>query len=95
MFEHRYPTDGAKSEEETMQIIQYSKPSHAVLTALMGAFAAASLVATVALAPNQAIAKPEYAAQTKLPCGGCHTNPAGGGGLNSKGKKFQANGHKL
>jgi len=79
-----------------MQIIQFSKSSRAVLTGLLGGFAvAAMVVATVALTPNPAMAKPEYAAQTKLPCAGCHTNPAGGGALNSKGKKFQSNGHKL
>jgi hypothetical protein len=78
-----------------MHIIQRSKPSHAVLSGLLGGFAAAALVATVALAPNKAIAKPEYAAQTKLPCAGCHVSPTGGGPLNGKGKKFQANGHKL
>lgn len=47
------------------------------------------------LAPSPASAKPQYAAQTGLPCGKCHVNPAGGGTLKSFGKKFQANGHKL
>ena len=79
-----------------MQIIPYPKPSIALLTGLLGAFAVAALVVTtVVVAPQQAIAKPEYAAQTRLPCGGCHVNATGGGALNSKGKKFQANGHKL
>ena len=40
-------------------------------------------------------AKPEFAAQTKLPCGQCHTNPAGGGKLKAFGEKFKANGNKL
>ncbi|MGA7388453.1 MAG: hypothetical protein WCD13_09950 [Pseudolabrys sp.] len=42
-----------------------------------------------------ASAKPEFAAQTKLPCGQCHTNPAGGGKLKAFGEKFKANGNKL
>jgi hypothetical protein len=40
-------------------------------------------------------AKPEFSAQTKLPCGQCHANPAGGGKLKPFGEKFQANGNKL
>lgn len=40
-------------------------------------------------------AKPEFSAQTKLPCGQCHANPAGGGKLKSFGEKFKANGNKL
>jgi len=74
---------------------QKTTRSHVVLTGLLGGFAAAALVATIALAPGQAVAKPEYAAQTKLPCGNCHVSPAGGGALKPLGLKFQANGHKL
>jgi hypothetical protein len=44
---------------------------------------------------SPANAKPEFSAQTKLPCGQCHTNPAGGGKLKSFGEKFKANGNKL
>ncbi len=40
-------------------------------------------------------AKPEFAAQTGLPCGQCHVNPAGGGKLKAFGEKFKANGFKL
>jgi hypothetical protein len=40
-------------------------------------------------------AKPEFSAQTKLPCGQCHANPAGGGKLKAFGEKFKANGNKL
>ena len=40
-------------------------------------------------------AKPEFAAQTGLPCGQCHQNPAGGGKLKSFGEKFKANGNKV
>ena len=49
----------------------------------------------VVLAPRTASAKPEFAAQTGLPCGQCHVNPAGGGKLKSFGQKFKANGYKL
>jgi hypothetical protein len=84
-----------KSEEETMDSIQRSTRSRGILTGLLGGLAAAALMATAALAPKQAVAKPEYAAQTKLPCAGCHVNATGGGPLNTKGKKFQASGHKL
>jgi cytochrome c553 len=54
-----------------------------------------ALLSVAAFAPRPAAATPAYAAQTKLACGGCHANPAGGGALNDRGKKFQANGHKL
>ena len=57
--------------------------------------AAIALFSVAAFAPRPATATPAYAAQTKLACGGCHTNAAGGGGLTSRGKKFQQNGHKL
>jgi hypothetical protein len=40
-------------------------------------------------------AKPEFAAQTGLPCGRCHENPSGGGKLKSFGEKFKENGNKL
>ena len=53
------------------------------------------VVATTLGVPSPANAKPEYAAQTKLPCGQCHQNPAGGGKLKSFGEKFKANGYKL
>ena len=42
-----------------------------------------------------ASAKPEFAAQTKLACGQCHTNATGGGKLKPLGEKFKANGNKL
>jgi hypothetical protein len=47
------------------------------------------------LAPRTASAKPEFAVQTKLPCGQCHVNPAGSGPLKPFGQKFKANGNKL
>jgi hypothetical protein len=42
-----------------------------------------------------ASAKPEFAAQTGLPCGQCHSNPAGGGKLKPFGEKFKENGFKV
>lgn len=71
------------------------KRSHVVLAAALGGFAAAALLATVALAPRQAAATPAYAAQTKKACGFCHVNPAGGGPRTPTGTKFEKNGHKL
>jgi hypothetical protein len=38
---------------------------------------------------------PEFSAQTKLPCGQCHANPAGGGKLKAFGEKYKANGFKV
>jgi hypothetical protein len=58
------------------------------ITALLGAGAA--LVGT-----TTANAKPEFAAQTKLPCGQCHTTASGGGKLKAFGEKFKANGYKV
>jgi len=63
--------------------------------ALLSAAAAAVLITTTAFAPRPAAAKPEYAAQTKLPCGQCHVSPGGGGPLKPFGQKFKDNGHKL
>jgi mono/diheme cytochrome c family protein len=70
------------------------KISGKFVLALMPA-AAIALVFTAAFAQRPATATPAYAAQTKLGCGSCHTNPSGGGALTARGKKFQANGHKL
>lgn len=53
-----------------------------------------SATATV-VGTTPANAKPEFAAQTGLPCGQCHANPAGGGKLKSFGEKFKANGNKV
>ena len=47
------------------------------------------------MTPRQAQALPKYAAQTGLPCGRCHVNPAGGGPRTKFGKAFAANGHKV
>jgi cytochrome c553 len=69
--------------------------SGVVTTGLLAAVAAAALVAAVTVAPRQAAAKPEFAAQTGLPCGQCHVNPGGGGPRKPFGEKFKANGYKL
>lgn len=53
------------------------------------------IAATTLLSSHEAAAKPEFATQTKLPCGQCHANPGGSGKLKSFGEKFKANGFKL
>ena len=52
-------------------------------------------VCAIITAPKPAAALPAYAAQTGLPCGKCHKNPAGGGARTGFGDAFAANGHKL
>jgi hypothetical protein len=52
------------------------------------------MTATLAVS-TPASAKPEFAAQTGLPCGQCHSNPAGGGKLKPFGEKFKENGFKV
>ncbi len=47
------------------------------------------------LLTSKANALPAYAQQTGLPCGRCHTNPAGGGPRTAFGNAFAANGHKV
>jgi len=66
----------------------------------VAAFCVASGIGAAALlyltaVPTPASAKPEFAAQTGMPCGQCHTNPAGGGKLKAFGEKFKANGNKV
>ena len=58
-------------------------------TALLVGLTAALTVST------PASAKPEFAAQTGMPCGQCHSNPTGGGKLKPFGEKFKENGFKL
>jgi hypothetical protein len=66
------------------------------LYGLAGAVAVAFIVALAAFAsPRPASALPAYAQQTKLACGRCHVNPAGGGARNAFGNAFAANDHKL
>jgi len=67
-----------------------------ILYASFGVIAAVFLVggmASVTFRP--ANATPAYAAQTKLPCGRCHVNPAGDGANTPFEKAFAASGHKL
>jgi len=65
------------------------------LSLVLPAAAAFALLLTTAFSLRTATATPQYAAQTKLACAACHANPAGGGALTARGKKFQDNGHKL
>ena len=76
---------------------QLSKGRAALAGRMMSGAALALLTigAVQLAAPTAANAKPEYAAQTGLPCGQCHVNPAGGGKLKSFGEKFKANGYKV
>jgi len=62
----------------------------------VSAVAVSTLIATAVLVavPRDAKATASYAQQTGKACNYCHASPAGGA-LNSRGKKFQANGHKL
>ena len=71
---------------------------HAKINTRIVFAAAATLLIAGAMslaAPQQANAKPEFAAQTGKPCGQCHANPAGGGKLKPFGEKFKANGFKI
>ena len=73
-----------------------SNPVRTIGLCLAAGIAAVLFAGAIALVgTSPANAKPEFAAQTKLPCGQCHTNPAGGGKLKAFGEKFKANGNKL
>jgi len=52
-------------------------------------------VAMLVATPREVSAKAEFSQQTSLPCGQCHSNPAGGGKLKAFGEKFKANGNKV
>jgi cytochrome c5 len=59
---------------------------------------AAALVivgATSLMISRPAVATAQFAAETKLSCAACHTNPQGGGPLTALGEKFKANGNKM
>jgi len=72
------------------------RPVPGVVYALAGALAIAFIVGVAAFSsPQRADALPAYAQQTKLACGRCHVNAAGGGALTAFGKAFAANGHKV
>ncbi len=51
--------------------------------------------AVLGIGSDQAAARPEYAQKEGKACGYCHVSPAGGGALNSRGQKYQKNGHKF
>ena len=74
-----------------------SNPVRTTGLCLAAGIATALLVGTTAtlVGTTPANAKPEFAAQTKLPCGQCHVNPAGSGKLKAFGEKFKANGFKV
>jgi hypothetical protein len=61
-------------------------------TGLAAAVLAAVMV--IVASPLPAQATPAFSAKTGLPCGRCHTSPAGGD-LTNFGKTFRANGNKL
>ena len=66
------------------------------LVFVCGTAAAMLVVGAISVTTSRpANAKPEFAAQTGLPCGRCHVNPAGGGKNTPFGEKFKANGNKL
>jgi len=69
------------------------RTTHYLALSVMGAVLMVGATALFVAAP--ANAKPEFSAQTKLACGQCHVNPAGGGKLKPFGEKFHANGNKL
>jgi len=78
-----------------MNNVETSGRWHLALAGGLAGFAAVAMVTVITLAPKEAVATPAYAAQTKLACGKCHVNPAGGGPNTAFGTKFEKNGHKL
>ena len=78
-----------------MSDAEASMVSRRIMVGVVGG-AAALLIAglTVVLTTQPTSAKPEFAAQTKKPCGFCHQSPSGGA-LTPAGAKFKANGYKL
>jgi hypothetical protein len=74
-------------DRTTMQTLIAAGASALAITALVAS--------ALAISSHQAMAKPEFAQKTGLPCGQCHTNPAGSGKLKSFGEKFKANGFKV
>ena len=88
-----------QSKERSMRNQQRSNAVTSFAVILGGiagvGFAVLLAGAMVTVTPRQAQALPKYAAQTHLPCGRCHINPAGGGPRTKFGKAFAANGHKL
>jgi len=93
--------EGASDNTTKGMAMSYKNGSSALIpmSILCGAAGVATAIliaaAAVTLSPGQAQATPAYAAQTKLACGQCHVNAAGGGPTNAYGKAFAANGHKV
>ncbi len=56
-------------------------------------FAVAGVSSLIVSRPAAATA--QFAAETKLSCAACHTNPQGAGPLTAMGEKFKANGNKM
>jgi hypothetical protein len=85
-----------KARRAAMRNREYGlKSTTAIIFALAGAAAIVVIGGALWLTPRPANALPKYAAQTGLPCGRCHVNPAGGGPRTAFGKAFAANGHKV
>jgi hypothetical protein len=95
-----YERSNVTDKENSMVHAEIPTPSTrigaAAIGAMVGAGAAILIAGAFILAtPKPAQALPKFAAETGLPCGQCHVNPAGGGPRNAFGKAFQANGFKL
>jgi hypothetical protein len=68
----------------------------AIYCGTVGLAAAVLMMGTaIFVARSPATAKPEFAAQTGLPCAKCHVDPKGGGPRNGYGNAFEKNGFKL
>jgi hypothetical protein len=95
---NRPANERAKREETTMESTKVSRSPSLARTIIVGgsaALAAAILLAGLVVAPRSATALPAYAAKEGKACGYCHTNPAGGGDRNAKGKQYEAGGHSF
>jgi hypothetical protein len=85
-------------EETAMQNARVSTSPSLTRTIIVGgsaALAAAVLFAGLVVAPRSATALPAYAQKEGKACGYCHSNPAGGGERNAKGKAYEAGGHSF
>jgi hypothetical protein len=79
-----------------MKTAEVSRSTNRVRRIIVGdsaALATIVLLAGLIGAPRSATALPAYAQKEGKACGYCHTNPAGGGERNARGKKYEANGH--
>jgi hypothetical protein len=69
------------------------KPDWRVI--LAGAAGCALAVTMLIVVPTHVGATPAYARQTRLPCGQCHENSAGGRKLKPFGEQFRENGNRM